>query len=615
MQSKGNTLNCFNVLAGATALVLIAGCASTAPQAPSTTIPPAVLALRPPAANTNPAQQLQTLLEAEWQRSLRENPENTSILGDHRYDDRWTNASLDAIKASHEADIAALQALLEIDRERLNAADQLNLDLFRQELSRVIEAYRYRHFLMPLNHMAGVQTANQVTEILPFQTVKDYQNWLARLRSIGVLIDQNIILLRTGLAEGRTAPKIIMQRVPAQIEKQIVTQPEASPFYAPFKTFPNDIPLDVQAQLRADARDAIRDVVIPSYRRFKDVFVKEYLPGCRDSIAATDLPDGRDDYAFAIRSHTTTNRLPDDIHELGLKEVARIRSEMELVKKSVKFNGDLKAFFRYLRTDKRFFYRNGDELLASYRVIGKRIDQELPKLFGTLPRQPYGVKPIPAAIAPDTTTAYYQQGAADGTRGGTFYANLYRPGSRPKWEQEALTLHEAVPGHHLQIALQQELGSLPEFRRQAGYTAFVEGWGLYAESLGPDLGLYQDPYSKFGQLTYQMWRAVRLVVDTGMHAKGWSRQQAIDFFKDNTPRTDLDITNEIDRYIAWPGQALAYKIGELKIKELRARAQDKLGEKFDVRAFHDVVLGSGALPLDVLEKHVDAWIAQRANAG
>ena len=407
-----------------------------------------------------------------------------------------------------------------------------------------------------------------------------------------------------------------MKRVPAQIDRQLVKKPEASPFYTPFLKFVAAIPESERARLQDSAKAAIRDSAVPAYQRLKEVMAKEYLPKCRDSVGASELPEGRDAYAFAARSTTTTQLTPDEIHAIGLREVARIRMEMEAIRKQVGYRGDLKAFFTYLRSDPKFFHRDGQALLSAYRDIAKRIDPELPKLFGKLPRLPYGVRAVPEAQAPDTHAAYYQPGASDGTRAGNFYANLYKPGSRPKWEQEALTAHEAVPGHHLQIALQQELvsdagGTLPAFRSQISFTAFVEGWGLYAESLGPEIGLYQDPYSKFGQLTYEMWRAVRLVVDTGMHAKGWSRQQAIDFFKANTPRAELDITNEIDRYIAWPGQALAYKIGELKIKELRARATATLGSKFDIRGFHDVVLGSGALPLDILERNVDAWIEQQ----
>ncbi|WP_022977815.1 DUF885 domain-containing protein [Nevskia ramosa] len=597
------------------ALVLLSGCAGKSAKPGSQSVPPGVLALTPPAKG-DPAQRLTTLLASEWQRWLVDHPEEASLTGDHRYDDRWTDMSLDAIEARHVADAAALLKLLEIDRERLTPAGQLNFDLYRQQLERDIEAYRYRGHLQPINHLGGVQTSDQLAEALQFETVLDYENWIRRIRGIDAAVDQSIVLLRMGLAEGRTVPKVIMKRVPPQIDRQLVKKPEASPLYTPFLKFAPGVPEDQRARLADAAKAAIRDSALPAWQRLKDVVAKEYLPKCRDSVGASELPEGRDAYAFAARTSTTTNLTPDEIHDIGQREVTRIRGEMEAIRKQVGYQGNLKAFFTYLRTDPKFFYRDGATLLSAYRDIAKRIDPELPKLFGKLPRLPYGVRAVPEASAPDTHTAYYQPGAADGTRAGNFYANLYKPGSRPKWEQEALTAHEAVPGHHLQIALQQELvsdagGTLPAFRSQISFTAFVEGWGLYAESLGPEIGLYQDPYSKFGQLTYEMWRAVRLVVDTGMHAKGWSRQQAIDFFKANTPRAELDITNEIDRYIAWPGQALAYKIGELKIKELRARATATLGSKFDIRGFHDVVLGSGALPLDILERNVDTWIEQQ----
>ncbi len=596
--------------------LLIGGCAGKAAKPQAAAVPPAVLALKAPAANVDPARQLSDLLAAEWQRWLRNNPEEASLIGEHRHDDRWSDYSLAAIDARNRDDTAALQKLLEIDRERLSPADQLNFDLYRQQLERAIEAHRYRGFLMPINHLSGPQTADQMTELLSFGSVADYENWIARLRGVAVLIDQHIDLLRLGIAEGRTAPAVTVQRIPAQIDRQLVGKPEASPFYAPFAQFPASIPAAEQARLRDSARAAIRESVLPSYQRLRDFVGNDYLPRCRASVGLADLPDGRDAYVFAARDSTTTGLSPEEIHAIGLREVARIRSEMETIRSAVGYRGNLKAFFGHLRRDPKFFHKDGASLLLAYRDIAKRIDPELPKLFGKLPRQPYGVRAVPAAQAPDTHTAYYQPGAADGTRAGNFYANLYKPGSRPKWEQEALTAHEAVPGHHLQIALQQEMvadagGSTPAFRSQISFTAFVEGWALYAESLGPEIGLYQDPYAKFGQLTYEMWRAVRLVVDTGMHWKGWTRQQAIDYFKANTPRAELDIVNEIDRYIAWPGQALAYKIGELKIKELRARAEAALGPNFDIRSFHDTVLGSGAIPLDLLERNVDAWIASR----
>jgi len=335
------------------------------------------------------------------------------------------------------------------------------------------------------------------------------------------------------------------------------------------------------------------------------------LPAARDSIGLSALPDGSASYEHLARSFTTTRMTPDEIHRLGLEEVKRIRGEMEQIIKEVEFDGSFQEFLEFLRTDSQFYYDNPDDLYEAYLATCKRIDPELVRLFGKLPRMPYGVKPIPDSIAPDTTTAYYSDPAADGSRAGIYWVNLYRPEVRPKYEIEVLSVHEAMPGHHLQLALQQELTDLPEFRRYMWFTAFVEGWGLYSERLGYDLGLYQDPYSRFGQLTYDMWRAVRLVVDTGMHYKGWTRQQSIDFFKDNAAKAEHDIVNEIDRYIAWPGQALAYKIGQLKMLALRDRATRTLGENFDIRAFHDELLGAGALPLDLLEQRMDAWMAEQ----
>jgi prolyl oligopeptidase len=352
--------------------------------------------------------------------------------------------------------------------------------------------------------------------------------------------------------------------------------------------------------------------VLPAYARLSKAFNERYLPATRESVGINDTPDGAAFYRERIAFHTTSSALTaDQIHAIGLAEVARIRGEMLKIKDQVGFKGSLQEFFVFLRTDPQFYYKTGQELFEGYLAVSKRIDPNLVRLFGTLPRTPYGVRPIPATSAPNTTTAYYQGPAADGTRPGFYYVNLYRPEVRPKYEMEVLSVHEAVPGHHLQIALAMEQAGMPDFRRNAGYTAYVEGWALYSESLGEELGLYQDPYSKFGQLTYDMWRAVRLVVDTGMHAKGWSRQQAIDFFKDNAAKTEADIVNEIDRYISWPGQALAYKIGQLRIQSLRAEAVRELGPRFDLRRFHDALLGSGAVPLDLMEQRMRSWIAAR----
>ncbi len=554
---------------------------------------------------------LHDLFAREWQYDLEQSPTRASQLGDRRWNDRWPDRSLAAIKRGHEHDVQVLKELGQIDRSKLSPADQLNYDLFKKDYETGIEEYQYRWYLVPLNQRGGIQTQNELADSLRFETVKDYEDWIARLNAFPAYMDQTITLMREGAKARIVLPKVIMQRVSAQIEKQLVGKPEESLFYKPFKRYPSTISAADQQRLSRAAATAINANVIPAYRRFNKFFSEEYLPATFDEVGAWQMPQGEAMYAFFTRKFTTTNTTPREVHEKGLSEVKRIRAAMHDVMNQVGFKGTLPEFFILLRTDKRFYYDNPEDLLAGYQAMSKRIDPHLVKVFKTLPRMPYGVEVIPAASAPDTTTAYYRQPAADGSRAGTYFVNLYKPESRPKWEMMALSLHEAVPGHHLQIALAQELGDIPNFRRFGGYTAFVEGWGLYAESLGEDMGLYDDPYAKFGQLTYEMWRAVRLVVDTGMHQMRWSRKQAIDYFMENAPKAELDIINEIDRYIAWPGQALAYKTGELKIKELRARAKSELGDKFDLREFHEVVLGSGAVPLDVLERNVVAWIAKK----
>jgi prolyl oligopeptidase len=402
-----------------------------------------------------------------------------------------------------------------------------------------------------------------------------------------------------------------MDRVVPQLAMQVVERPEDSPFFKRFQQYPDAIPPAERERLTAAARKVIAESVIPAYRRFASAFGHEYLPACRDTVGIWDTPDGRALYANRARYHTTTTLTPEQIHEIGLAEVARNRAEMQQVMDQVGFKGSLTEFFEFLRTDPQFYYQTGDELFRAYAYITKVIDPELPRLFGKLYRTPFGLRAIPDTSAPNTTTAYYSGPSVDGTRPGYYYVNLYRPEVRPKYEMEVLTVHEAAPGHHLQIALAQEQGELPKFRRFGGFTAYIEGWALYSERLGYDLGLYKDPYSRFGQLTYDQWRAVRLVVDTGIHHMGWTRQQAIDYFLANAAKTEADIVNEIDRYIAWPGQALAYKIGQLRILELRDRATQALGDKFDIRAFHDTVLATGAVPLDILERTVDDWIRSR----
>lgn len=574
-----------------------------------------VLALSAIAAETKPnaeTKSLYALFENEWQHALKENPTFASFLGDRRYNDLWPDLSLAEIDREHEHAIGVLAQLKKINRAKLSPKDQLNYDLFKKQWDNAVEEYQYRFFLVPLNQREGIQTQDDLANSLRFETVKDYEDWTARMNSFPTMMDQTIGLMRQGIKEKIVQPKITMQRVPAQIDKQITDTPQASPFYQPFKEFASGISKPDQERLRGLAQTVIRDRVIPAYRKFKQFFTGEYLPACFDEVGAWQLPNGNAYYAFAARRFTTTSLTPGQIHQLGLSEVARIRSEMETLKKKIGFDGTLHDVFKHLRSDPKFFCKTPDELMTRYLALSKRIDPNLVKIAKVFPRMPYGVRAIPDNIAPDTTTAYYNQPAADGSRAGTFYVNLYKPETRPTWEMMALALHEAVPGHHFQIAIAMEQGVLPNFRRYGeGYTAFIEGWGLYAESLGEDMGLYSDPYDKFGQLTYEMWRAVRLVVDTGMHYHKWSRQKAIDYFLDNAAKTELDVVNEIDRYISWPGQALAYKIGELKIKELRARSSRELGAKFDLREYDDAVLEAGPIPLDILERNIDEYIMRK----
>jgi uncharacterized protein (DUF885 family) len=554
------------------------------------------------------AKDLYSLFEAEWEYTMKETPTFASHLGDRRYNDRWSDVSLAAIERRHQHSQDVLKMLLNIQRVKLSPADQINYDLFEKNIVLANESHRFHSFLIPLNQMEGIQTQDDLSTEIPFDEMKDFEDWITRMTALPVLIDQTMSLMREGISEKIVPPKITMQRVPAQIDKQITSTPEQSPFYKPFKNFPASISNNDRERLSNKARQAVSEKVIPSFQKLKDFFVHDYLPACRDGIGISQVPNGAEYYAFSARKYTTTKLTPEEIHQIGLKEVARIRAEMEQIMAKVGFNGTRQGFFKFLRTDRQFYCTSPEELLTTYRAVAKRIDPELVKIFRVMPRIPYGVIPIPDKIAPDTTTAYYRDPSADGSRAGSYFVNLYKPETRPKWEMMALSLHESVPGHHLQIALAMEQGELPNFRRYGGYEAFVEGWGLYAESLGEDMGLYDDPYSKFGQLTYEMWRAVRLVVDTGMHAFKWDRPRAIDFFLENAAKNELDVVNEIDRYIADPGQALAYKIGELKIKELRTRAVNALGTRFDLKEFHDVVLRSGPIPLDVLESNVDQYV-------
>lgn len=568
------------------------------------------------AGEPSPAKQLRDLFAAEWEWELKTNPTRASTLGFPGYDHLWPDLSLQAFAEQMRHRQEVLQKLARIDIRKLPAEERINYSLFKQGYELAIAGFPHGWYLLPLDHLRGIQDQNPLIDTLRFRDLQDYQNWLIRLRSFPKCVDQTIALMKEGMRRGRVHPKVVMQRVPRQIGKQLVDDPERSQFFKPFKRFPETLTPAQRDQLTQEASKAIREQIVPAYRKLLDFFEKEYLPACPDQVGVWQMPGGQELYAFLVRYHTTTKLTPKEIHHIGIKEVQRIRGEMAEVIKQTGFKGTFAEFIEDLRTNPKFYYSKPEDLLAACKKVCDDIQPQLPRLFGRLPQTRLLVDAIPAHVAPDTTTAYYQPPSHDGRRPGTYYVNLYRLETRPKYEVEALSIHEAIPGHHLQIALAMEQKNLPNFRRfdegVGSYTVFVEGWALYTESLGPALGMYRDPYSKFGQLSYQMWRACRLVVDTGMHSLKWTRKQAIDFMAENTALSRLNIENEIDRYITWPGQALAYKIGELKIKELRARAEQRLGQAFDVRAFHDVVLGSGAVPLQVLEENVMAWLEKTA---
>jgi uncharacterized protein (DUF885 family) len=568
------------------------------------------------------AKEFRAYLDADWKLWMDQYPEMATGVGYPGQNRRWTDDSPQGIAARKTHLTESLKKLKTISREALPKNEQLNYDLYRDLLETAEEGLQYgddpnpfrdvvpANLSMPLNQMAGPhQGTAAVLASMPRQTIADYEDILLRMEALPTFLDQQTALLKEGLSKGFTAPKIALRDVPKQIADVAPEDSLKSALLAPFKEFPPSIGEADRARLTARAKELYTTTVRPAFVRLHDYVANTYIPACRDPIAATALRNGAAAYAFHVRWQTTTDLTPQQIHAIGLTEVKRIRAEMDKIIAQAGFNGSFHDFTEFLRTDKQFYYDKPEDLINGYKIIAKSIDPELAHEFGKLPRNPYGVIPIPDFKAPSQTTAYYQPGAPSVGRPGFYFVNTYNLSARPKWEMEALSLHESVPGHHLQITLAQELEDVPEFRKHVGYSAFVEGWGLYAESLGQDLGMYKDPYSKFGQLTYEMWRAVRLVVDTGMHTMGWSREQAIQFFKDNTGKTDQDITVEVDRYIVWPGQALAYKIGQLKIRELRTDAERRLSGKFKVREFHDAVLENGALPLRVLEPRVKSWIA------
>ena len=551
------------------------------------------------------------LMQSEWQRGIDENPLYASSMGNLDKNDQWPEYSVENIQTNYEHDLKILTQLNRLDSNAFSNDNLLNLQLFKDQYINSTELYQFKSFLMPFSHRGGIQLQHESAETLPLRSVKHYEDWLSRLSKIDNYIDSHINVAKAGMANNIMPPRILMQRVLDQIKAQAFSTAKDSPFNKAFIEMPSSINIEDKQRIQNEATEIIQKTVIPAYIKLYNFFNSEYLPMCRDSIGINKIPNGAKYYEALTKKFTTTQLHPDEVHQIGLDEVARIKTKMLEIVEEVKWDGSFREFLEYLRSDPQFYFDNPDDLLTEYLATAKRIDPELVNLFSYLPSIPYGIRQIPMESAPDTTTAYYQPPAADGTRAGYYYVNLYRPEVRPKYEIEVLTVHEAMPGHHLQISINMEL-DLPKFRKYGGITAFVEGWGLYSEALGYDLGLYKDPYSEFGQLTYEMWRAIRLVVDTGMHYKDWSRDDSINYFLENSAKSKQDIINEVDRYINWPGQALAYKIGQMKILELREKSQNALGEGFDIKEFHYEVLKRGALPLSTLEMYIDEWINSKA---
>ena len=551
----------------------------------------------------------EAFLEDQWNSDLADSPVFASNLGIKKYNTKISSNSISQFNTNKNKEKLKIKKLQSFNIDDLNQDNKLNYKLAKLGILNSIKRMEYPSYYMQLNQRGGVQSYYETGDRLVFSSKQDYEDWLVRLKAYALNIDNALVNNKKGLELGYSQPKLVTRGVTAQIKAIIDADMDNHPY---LKVFIN---ADETILTKSDKKDLIsraatlvRTKINPSYNNLYKFLVEDYLPNSRDSIGISDVPNGKEWYETLANYHTTTDLTPDEIHNIGLKEIKRIRSEMESIISDLEWDGDFASFLNYLRTSPRFYYDNPEDLFNAYLIMSKTIDPLLPKIFKVFPRAPYGVKPIPAESAPFTTTAYYNSPSKG--KPGYFYANLYKPQSRPKYEIPVLTVHEAVPGHHFQISIAQELEGVPTFRKYLSFTAFVEGWGLYSEELGDFMGLYDDPYDKFGQLTYDMWRAIRLVVDTGMHYKNWSRDDAINLFLENTAKSQLDIENEVDRYIAWPGQALAYKIGQLKILELRTKAEKELGDDFDIKDFHHEILKRGSLPLSILETYINEWIYQ-----
>ncbi len=552
-------------------------------------------------------------LEADWEKTLTNNPLFATYTGDKRFNDKINPNTIDQFEKDRLSDLESLKKLNSIDYDKLNPDNKLNYNLKKFDIESDLNLSQFPIYYLRLNQRGGIQSFYETGNRLVYQSKKDYYDWLNRLNQFSENILNFLEINKQGLQNGYTQPKLVTQGVISQIDAIINSDINSNPYLKVFIDADETLlSQNEKLELINNAKELIINKINPAYIKLNNFLKNDYLVNSRDTIGIKDIPEGKKYYEQLAKHYTTTDLTPYEIHEIGLREIQRIRAEMEEIIDSVNWDGDFESFLNYLRTSPRFYYDNPDDLFDAYLIMSKTIDPLLPKLFNIFPRAPYGVIPIPAESAPFTTTAYYNSPSPG--RPGYFYANLYKPDSRPKYEIPVLTVHEAVPGHHFQISLAQELENVPTFRKYQGITAFVEGWGLYSEELGEYINLYDDPYDKFGQLTYDMWRAIRLVVDTGMHYKDWTRDDAINLFIENSAKSILDIENEVDRYIAWPGQALAYKIGQLKILELRSKAEKELGEKYDIKDFHDEVLKRGSLPLDLLEYYIDEWINQTLNS-
>ena len=552
-------------------------------------------------------------LESDWEKTLINNPLFASYTGDKRFNDKINPITIDQFNKDRNLDLESLAKLNKINPDKLSDDNKLNYNLKKFDIESDLNLSQFPIYYLRLNQRGGIQSFYETGNRLVYQSKKDYYDWLSRLEQFSENILTFLDINKQGLKNGYTQPKLVTRGVVAQIDAIINSDIESNPYLKVFLQADENILAPMEKEELIDkAKNLIINEINPAYEELNNFLKNDYLVNSRDSIGIKDIPNGKQYYEELARHFTTTDLTPDEIHDIGLKEIERIRGEMEEIIKSVNWDGDFNSFLNYLRTSPRFYYDNPDDLFDAYLIMSKTIDPLLPKLFNVFPRAPYGVIPIPSESAPFTTTAYYNSPSPG--RPGYFYANLYKPDSRPKYEIPVLTVHEAVPGHHFQISIAQELENVPTFRKYQGITAFVEGWGLYSEELGEYINLYDDPYDKFGQLTYDMWRAIRLVVDTGIHYKDWTREDAINLFIENSAKSILDIENEVDRYIAWPGQALAYKIGQLKILELRERAEIELGDKYDIKDFHDEVLKRGSLPLDLLEYYIDEWINETLNS-